>query len=635
MGARIGFWCAAGIAGALVLSGCSTAPSIGSNPGAAMAPMTLADSTAANASPSSTTADAAAADTAPTGGSYEKAVAAATDPLSPARLILVARYGHEREVKYLLQNHVDVNARDKFGGTALIAAAEGGHENIVKILIDGKADINVRTQDGVSALMAASSKGNVAIVNSLLAAGADRNAVDNIGESALFYAVRLGHIDVARALLNAGADPNIQNRNKVSATNSGYTPLMYAAERGYNPKADWEGMTHLLLAKGARPNVRSAHGNTPLSIAESRADRSLIDILEKAGAREERIYFSLSDETALIKAARIGDMDKLQSLLDLGIKPEIQDDKGVTPLLAATYEGHLPAIKALVKAGAKLDRVPVGLREWAFSAARAPLSDHDLLEAASRGDTALIVAIRRGHDAAVKYLLEVGADPKVINSRGDAPIFVAATGGQVVALRALLARGVDPNTLETEKLTVSMSHQLQSMGRNTPIIAAAQGGHADVVTELIKAGADVNYAGFLNKTALLWASERGYTTIVETLLSKKANPNVNDIEGLTPLIVAARGGNSKIVKALLNAGADPNKAENSDYPGQGGKAFGGRGMTPLIYAARAGHDEIVRMLISARADVNAMTQDGESAMKEARNNGNTAIVDLLSVAGAQ
>ena len=572
---------------------------------------------------------------APAGGAYEQAVANAIDPLSPARLILVARYGHEREVKYLLENRVDVNARDKFGATALIGAAEGGYENVIKMLVDAGADVNSRKQDGHTALMAAASKGSASIAKTLLAAGADVNAVDNSGESALIYAVRLGHLNVVRVLLDAGADPNVQNRNKVSSSNSGYTPLMYVAERGYNPKADWEEIMRALLAKGARPNVRSAHGNTPLSIAERRADRPLIDILERAGAREERIYVSLSDDRALIKAARLGDMDKLKNLLAQGAKAEIQDDKGVTPLLAATYEGHLLAVQALLRAGANINRIPIGLREWAFNASRAPISDHELLEAASRGDTALIVAVRRGHDELVKYLLGAGADAKLMNSRGDAPIFVAAAGGRTAAVRELLARGIDPNTLESEKLTVSMSHQLQTMGRNTPLIAAAQAGHTDGVVELIKAGADVNHAGFLNKTALLWAAERGYSSIVEALVNKNANPNANDLEGLTPLIVAARSGNSKIAQTLLMAGADPNKAQSSDYPGPGGKAYGGRGMTALIYAARAGHDDIVRMLVNAHADVNAMTQDGESAMKEARNNGYERIVEILSVAGAQ
>jgi len=247
----------------------------------------------------------------------------------------------------------------------------------------------------------------------------------------------------------------------------------------------------------------------------------------------------------------------------------------------------------------------------------------------------LLLAIRRGHEKLVEFLLQSGATPSLVNNRGDAPIFAAATEGRTELIRLLLAKGIDANVLETEKLTVSMSHQLQTMGRNTPIIAAAQGGHTDAVDVLIKGGADVNHVGFLNKTALLWASDRDYPAVVDRLLKAKANPNLNDVEGMTPLLVAARNGNARMVSALLSAKADPNKMQQSDYPGGGGKAFGSQGMTPLIYAARGGHQDIVKMLLEARADVNAMTQTGETAIKEAKGNGFQNIIDLLRLSGAQ
>lgn len=569
-------------------------------------------------------------------GPYEQAVIAATDPLSATRLVLVSRYGHDREVTYLLQQKVDVNSRDKFGGTALIAAAEGGHETIVKRLIEAKADVNAKSQDGLTALMAASSRGSVPIIKALLASGADVNARDSIGETPLFYAVKLGRKEAVEVLLQRGADPNVQNNNRVAASNSGYTPLMYAAERGPSgTRGEWVEIINLLASKGAQLNVRNNHGFSPLSLAQRRGDAEIVAALTKAGAREERSYTSLSDEATLIKAARIGDLQKVESLLRMGASPDVRDDAGVTPLLSSAYEGHLKVVETLVAAGAKINQVPVGLREWAFSASRAPISDHALMEAASRGDAALIVAIRRGHSPVVRYLLEKGADPKIANNRGDTPIFVAASEGAAEIISLLLKKGVDANSLETEKLTVSMTNTLQAMGRNTPLIAAAQGGHAPALEALVKGGAHVNHQGFLNKTALFWAVERGYTQAVEALLAAKADPNINDVEGLTPLMLAARAGNARLCRLLLDHQADPNRVENPDFPGQGGKAFGASGMTALIYAARGGHDDIVKMLIDADANVNAMTQSGDTAMKEANNNGYRSIVDLLKVAGAQ
>lgn len=617
------------VAAAGLLWGCvSTPPSQSSDAAPAAPPQAVADTRVIDA-PSSPPLQAAA-------GPYEQAVIAATDPLSPTRLVLVSRYGHDREVTYLLQQKVDVNSRDKFGGTALIAAAEGGHETIVSRLIGAKADVNAKSQEGLTALMAASARGSVPIIRALLGAGAEVNARDNIGETALFYAVKLGRKDAVQVLLQHGADPNVQNTHSVSASNSGYTPIMYAAERGPSgTRGEWVDIVILLASNGAQLNIRNNHGFSPLSLAQRRGDAEIVAALTRAGAREERTYTSLSDDATLIKAARIGDLQKVENLLRLGASPDVPDDAGVTPLLSAAYEGHLEVIEMLVKAGANINQTPVGLREWAFSASRAPINDHPLMEAASRGDPPLIVAIRRGHTPVVGYLLDRGADPKIVNHRGDVPIFVAASEGTAEMIALLLKKGVDVNSLETEKLTVSMTNTLQAMGRNTPLIAAAQGGHVSAMEALIQGGAHVDHQGFLNKTALFWAVERGYTQAAEALLAAKADPNINDVEGLTPLMLAARAGNARLCRLLLDHQADPNREENPDYPGQGGKAFGASGMTALIYAARGGHDDIVKMLIDADANVNAMTQSGDTAMKEANSNGYRTIVDLLKVAGAQ
>jgi hypothetical protein len=270
-----------------------------------------------------------------------------------------------------------------------------------------------------------------------------------------------------------------------------------------------------------------------------------------------------------------------------------------------------------------------------MSASGAPLNDQELVKSASRGDTALLVSVRHNHPEMLDLLLSAGADPTLNNHQGDSPIFVAASVGAAAILKSLLIKGVDPDTLETEKLTVSMTNTLQAMGRNTPLITAAQSGHTKAVEVLLDAGANENHQGFLNKTALLWAAERGYVDVVELLLANEADPNINDVEGLTPLMVAARSGNAPIVQWLLGHDADPNKLEVPDVPGSGGKAFGSTGMSALIYAARAGHDDIVKQLIEAGSNVNAMSRRGETAMREATSNGHQEIVQLLKVSGAQ
>ena len=54
---------------------------------------------------------------------------------------------------------------------------------------------------------------------------------------------------------------------------------------------------------------------------------------------------------------------------------------------------------------------------------------------------------------------------------------------------------------------------------NTPIFAAAAKGHAPVVRQLVKAGADVNQRAYMNQTPLMVAAKEGKMEVVEQLLS--------------------------------------------------------------------------------------------------------------------
>ncbi len=59
-------------------------------------------------------------------------------------------------VKSLLENGVDVNARNDDGVTALMLAVRYGYEKIAKLLLEKNADVNAQDQDGNTALDLAS-----------------------------------------------------------------------------------------------------------------------------------------------------------------------------------------------------------------------------------------------------------------------------------------------------------------------------------------------------------------------------------------------------------------------------------------------------------------------------------------------
>ena len=611
-----------------IVVGCTPVTPLGSAPQSTLA-VTHEGTTVNDAPPDHVAALAPADSVAP----YDAAVAAATDPLSPKRFVLNARYGNEPSLIYLLQNNVDPNMRDASGYTGLIAAAEGGHRNIVRLLLDAKADVNAHTDAGKTALMAAATRGDVEIIELLLDAGADVNSRDNVGETPLFNAVKFGQLKAAQLLLRRGADPNLQNRVSVAAGNSGFTPLMYAADFGaQGAKGDWRAMVDLLVKNGAQPNIRNSRGETALSVAERRFNKEVVAALQGLGGRVETNYTGLTESDALVKAARLGDLDKARSLLDRGAKPNVANDNGVTPLMAAAFEGRLEMAELLIKRGAAVDQVPVGLREWALNNSRAPSTDRELIESAARGDTALIIAVRQGHTDTVRYLLDHGADVNRPNRQNESALFVAAELGRAEIMRALLRKGANANATEKENRTSSFTVALSSIGRNTVLIKAAQHGHAEVTQILLEAGALPNTPGFLGKTALFWTAERGHLGVAQVLLEKNADPNLKDVSGLTPLMVAASNGNVKMVETLLKNKAEINAREGSETTAPG-SMFGVSGATALIHAARAGHANVVKILLEAGSDVTATDSNGVNALKGAESNGHAGVVAVLKAAG--
>ena len=92
----------------------------------------------------------------------------------------------------------------------------------------------------------------------------------------------------------------------------------------------------------------------------------------------------------------------------------------------------------------------------------------------------------------------------------------------------------------------------------TPLIWAADGGHAQVVDFLVASGCDVNAKGFLENTAVSRASRNGHADALRSLLKapSMATIDTSNCKLQSPLHFAAFTRQKATVQVLLEFGAD-------------------------------------------------------------------------------
>jgi ankyrin repeat protein len=256
------------------------------------------------------------------------------------------------------------------------------------------------------------------------------NARGPEGSTPFMYAVLYTGAPVLERLLKQGADPN--KRNDANAT-----ALMWAA-------TDLE-KTRVLLAHGADVNARSSDMRTPLMIAARRPGNSAtVKLLLDHGANPNPNAHPTAESSPLIEAATAADAASLELLLAHGAEVK---DSGEPSLEMA-----------------------VGLR---CSKCVALLSAKDL---SKRDYTAALATIApMGDTAAVRFLLEHGADVNAVDPLGRTPLMYAATSDlqPLDTVKLLIEHGANVNATDTHKVGGDSGHSALDFARlhgDTPVV---------------------------------------------------------------------------------------------------------------------------------------------------------------------
>ena len=326
----------------------------------------------------------------------------------------------------------------------LVDAARDGDTAVVRALLAQGAGVDATEGDGTTALHWASYRDDVEIVELLLDAGADVDATNDLGATPLWTAGQNGSAVMVRRLLTAGANPNL-------ALLAGETPLMVAARAGAPDVVD------LLLTHGAEVDAHGARGQTALMWAVAQHHPAVVDVLLAHGAdirARSDVWSQMmavpphgqpeynrqtphGGNTALMFAARVGDVASARQLVEAGANVDDTDARGVSATALAAHAGFGDLVELLLENGADPN-------------------------AAAAGFGALHTAVMRRDIRMVGALLDHGADPNAVlltwtsprrASRdhhfapplvGATPFWLAARFTAPDIMRLLVAHGADP-----------------------------------------------------------------------------------------------------------------------------------------------------------------------------------------------
>ncbi len=419
----------------------------------------------------------------------------------------------------------------------LIEAAKGADAGAVRTLVGRGADVNAAEADGATALHWASYRDDLTSADVLIRAGARVNAVNDLGATALWAASQNGSAAMVRRLLEAGANPNL-------ALLAGETPVMVASRSGSVE------VVEQLLARGAQVNARATRGQTALMWAAAQKHPEVVKVLLASGADvrarsdvwsqmmavpphglpEYNRAIPHGGETALLFAARAGDLASASLLLAGGANVNDADAWGVSAMVLAAHAGHTELVEFLLTKGADANSAAAG-----FGA---------LHEAVMRRDGRMVTALL-AHGADPNLPLRTWTPERRSSADynfapalvGATPFWLAARFNQPDVMRLLVKHGADPlfvhrstyyaadmNDRRTQATTALMAALGVGGGRAwfRPERAELEALIVESVKLALELGVDVNAANTDGRTAL--DAARGLDPVVNLLLEKGAKP---------------------------------------------------------------------------------------------------------------
>lgn len=288
--------------------------------------------------------------------------------------------------------------------------------------------------------------------------------------------------------------------------------------------------------------------------------------------------------------------------------------------------------------------------------------------------TALMLAVMFSSLSTAKTLLALGANADAMDANGETALHIASRGtspNDLELVKCLMPKTLDitaknkkgyapfllvinkdiAETFIDNNVYVDSVREIDNM---TLLGLAAMEGNAELVTVLLRRGADKNHRSDREWTPLLAAASNGDAETIRLLLDQSVEIHAEVYEGCNPLHAVAEKGSSEAVQLLLDYGIDKNSVTTNSRTalfiaaergneeaveallraGTNIELRNDKGYTPLHIAAFEGRDTIIQKLIDQNANVNSVAKDNSTPLVSASSCNHLSTARLLVKSGA-
>ena len=513
-------------------------------------------------------------------GAVRALVAKRTDVNAPQRdgatALHWAVYHDDLELAdVLLRAGAKVDGANRVGMTPLAMAALYGSAPLADRLLKAGADIKARGPNGETLVMYAARNGRPQVLKVLIEAGADVNAKERLrGTTALMWAVEQRHPEAVGVLLAAGADhaaksagaglprnylaPRVNTRAVEEAQKR--RVRAQAAGRTYEEQLEWEYENNIDLGASRNAFVpdrsRPAPANAPAPAPAGTA--AAAPPAAPGRASPPAVPRAATTPAAGAAGAAPASIDE-EEVVVAGLVGT--GGGGLTALIFAAREGDLASAKQLVAAGA------------------------DVNQTTEYGWTPLLTAVNNRNYALARWLIEQRADVNLANKGGWTPLYLAVDNRNIEGgdypvpkpdldhlelIERLLTAGADPNRGVKDNTLTRTIFTMQWFYEDgaTPFVRAAQSSDTAVMALLLEHGADPKLVTANGDSALTASAGIGWVdgvtyersaadnlAAVRMLLDLGLDPNHANKEGRTALMGAALKGRPDVIRLLVERGA--------------------------------------------------------------------------------